>query len=383
MPVAILPDDVILTIIETCRHLERDREKTLAAMCRLSKRYKAAAERALYSRVEVRASSWQAHLVIPGTLLDTLVHEAKFRTLVKSVTLRIAEQHAHHPQLARLVRDLPNLNVISLSYGLTAAINQLLTQNIAHMQNPESDEAGLLLQTQSANSSANRLALSAIPLPASTIPPSRTVVTSLSVAHLRDPDIFATFTSAFCSTLTHLCLPLRVGLGDHSLVNLRNLRHLSLVNERLEVDDFVEAILHVESILASTGSSTTFISIAFEGVLVAEERDSSPPTRALYGWPAPRLLIPATASQVPASSRYVLAAIPSQIQHVSLSTSFFVADDVATYVLGTLRPLALNTLRVGGAIGQGFKEFARTRRAWYADFERTMERAGIEVTAME
>ncbi|BGP42279.1 hypothetical protein JCM10450v2_006372 [Rhodotorula kratochvilovae] len=214
MSVASLPDDVVLLIIDACDLLEKDRGKTLAALCRLAKRYKAAAERALYSRVKLR-THWEPQPVVPGTALHTLVQESRLRASVKSIILRIPDEHAQDPQVASLLEDLPNVEEILLCYRATQADAQVFPQN-----------------------------------------------------------------------------------------------------------------------------------------------------------------------NVPASSKVILAAIPSQIQHLSLVTSCLLADDVATYVLGPSRPPALMTLRLGGAVGQGFKEFARTKSAWYADFERTMEEAGVELTTV-
>ncbi|BGP42359.1 hypothetical protein JCM10450v2_006453 [Rhodotorula kratochvilovae] len=84
-------------------------------------------------------------------------------------------------------------------------------------------------------------------------------------------------------------------------------------------------------------------------------------------------------ADIPSSSKEILDAIPSNIQHLSLVTSFFAADDIAAFLLGADRPPGLRTLRLGGGVGQGFKEFARTKKAWYAAFEWKMEKAGIEL----
>ncbi|BGP42370.1 hypothetical protein JCM10449v2_006375 [Rhodotorula kratochvilovae] len=256
-----LPDELVLMIIETCDYLEMDREKTLAALCRLAKRYREGAERLLYSRVELQPHG-QGHPGVPGTALHTLARRTTLRPYVNSVDLNIERKYAQDADVWGVLQDLPNVEEISLH---------------------------LLFDT----------------MPAS--------------------DRF---------------------LGQRN-IHLRGLRvqgHPSILRELMQRHPAAFAAL----------------------------------TRLDFHLPLTAL----TSYDIPSSLKDLLAAIPPQVEHLSLVTSFFRADDVATYILGLSRPRALRTLRLGGAVGQGFKEFARTKRAWYADFEWKMEKAGIELTTV-
>ncbi|BGP50523.1 hypothetical protein JCM10450v2_006442 [Rhodotorula kratochvilovae] len=324
MPVAILPDDVVLLVIETCDHLEKDRHKTLAALCRIAKRCKGAAERVLYSRVELEADSSAAQPVTPGTPLHTLVNVPRLRPNVQSVTLEISNEHAELPPVVDLLSDLKN-------------VEELSTHSAAF-------------------SSVTRLVLGTILINAATAPPFCAGVTSFSIEYLDDPRAFVSFTSAFASHLTHLRLPIVHQLQGHGLATFPKLKHLSLVGKGFTAQALAGSNPHVASLLATAASLTTLVSLEFKSVLVDVAKSA--------------LASPTKLSEV----------TPSQIQHLSLVTSFFRAEDVASYLLGASRPPALKTLRLGGAVGQGFNEFARTKSEWYADFEGTMEQAGVELT---
>ncbi|BGP42363.1 hypothetical protein JCM10450v2_006457 [Rhodotorula kratochvilovae] len=377
MPVATLPNDVVLLVIETCEKLEKDRYKTLAALCRLTKRYQGAAERELYSRVELEADFPAAQPVTPGTPLYTLVHVPRLRPNVKSVTLKISDEHTKLPPIVDVLSDLKNVEELSVPHLARQASNIFLAQGNLRIRSVRTEELGMhvrrVLQTYSAAfSSVTRLVLG---------------VTSFSIEYLDDPRAFVSFTSAFASHLTHLRLPIVHQLQGHGLATFPNLKHLSLVGKGFTAQALAGSNPHVASLLATAASLTTLVSLEFKSVLVDVAKTvldyvamSSRGARATLGTPPNS--VNAILSQALASPTKLSEVIPPQIKYLSLVTSFFRAGDVASYLLGASRPPALRTLRLGGGVGEGFKEFARTKRAWYADFERTMEEAGVEVTTV-
>ncbi|BGP50509.1 hypothetical protein JCM10450v2_006428 [Rhodotorula kratochvilovae] len=264
MPVATLPDELVLMIIDTCDRLEKDREKTLAALCRLAKRYREGAERVLYSRIELRPGSRVP--VAPRTALHTVVHETRLRPHVKWLGLFI-------------------------------------------------DDA-----------------------------------------------------------LTSICLPLGYQLQNHSLAAFRNLQHLSLVGKGVKVKEYTDLIPGVESILATAASLATFVSLAIEGTLVTSE-----PVEGDFMSLDP---VPAAPSEVPPSSRNILAAIPSQIQHLSLVTSFFRPNDVAAFLSGSPRPPRLRTLRIGDEVGRGLHALMGEQGGPFEGLASALEEAGVELTTV-
>ncbi|BGP42364.1 hypothetical protein JCM10450v2_006458 [Rhodotorula kratochvilovae] len=377
-----LPDDVVLLVIETCEKLEKDRYKTLAVLCRLAKRYQGAAERELYSRVELEADFPAAQPVTPGTPLYTLVHVPRLRPNVKSVQLDIERKHAQDAHVWGVLQDLPNVEEITLHlFSSTKTVSdRFLGHGHIHLRglSVEGDTAILreLMQRHPAAFAAlTRLDLQYLPDPVPA-PHACTAVTSLSLKYLTAPDTFATFTSTFSASLTSLSLPLGAQLASHTLASFQNLKHLSLFCVELNIKGLEEAIPCVKALLATAASLPSFVSLAIEGALFVDILD-------IPGWGCnPPLWARATPQDIPSSSEEIFAAIPSQVQHLSLITSFFRANDVAAFLLGADRPPGLRTLRLGGGHGQGFKEFAGTKSEWYADFERTMEDAGVEVTTM-
>ncbi|BGP42349.1 hypothetical protein JCM10449v2_006354 [Rhodotorula kratochvilovae] len=393
MPVAILPDDVVLLVIETCDHLEKDRHKTLAALCRIAKRCKGAAERVLYSRVELEADSSAAQPVTPGTPLHTLVNVPRLRPNVQSVTLEISNEHAELPPVVDLLSDLKNVEELSVPHLAGWASTIFLAQENLRICSVCTQELSMharrVLQTHSAAfSSVTRLVLGTILINAATAPPFCAGVTSFSIEYLDDPRAFVSFTSAFASHLTHLRLPIVHQLQGHGLATFPKLKHLSLVGKGFTAQALAGSNPHVASLLATAASLTTLVSLEFKSVLVdvaKSVRDnvalSSRGARATLGTPPSS--VNAILSQALASPTKLSEVTPSQIQHLSLVTSFFRAEDVASYLLGASRPPALKTLRLGGAVGQGFNEFARTKSEWYADFEGTMEQAGVELTTVD
>ncbi|BGP42378.1 hypothetical protein JCM10450v2_006472 [Rhodotorula kratochvilovae] len=384
MPVATLPDDVVLLVTDTCDHLERDRGKTLAALCRLAKRYKGAAERVLYSRVELDADSSAAQPVTPGTPLYTLVHVPRLRPYVKSVTLEISDEHTKLPPVVDVLSDLKNVEELSVPALAGRASHIFLAQGNLHIRSVRTEELGMyarrVLQRYSATfSSLTRLVLRTISVYAPPAPPFCAGVTSLSVEFLAEPKAFVTFTSAFASHLTRLRLPMTSLLQGCSLAVFPHLKHSSLFT-RITAQGLVEAIPHATSVLHTADSLTSFVPLGIEGVLLVRE---STPEGPRYTEQVACVFGDETLAEIPALSTRLLQAIPPQIQHLSFVTFLFRADDVAAFLLGPSRPPALRTLRLGDGVGQGFKEFARTRSAWYADFARTMEEAGVELTTVE
>lgn len=81
-----LPDALVLMVAEQC--VQWWKRKTLASLCRLAKRFKAPAERLLYSHVflELRAPNAQPEA---RSVLYALVHFPRYRPLVKCVYLAI------------------------------------------------------------------------------------------------------------------------------------------------------------------------------------------------------------------------------------------------------------------------------------------------------
>ncbi|BGP42333.1 hypothetical protein JCM10449v2_006338 [Rhodotorula kratochvilovae] len=374
MPVASLPDELVLMIIDTCDHLEKDREKTLAALCRLAKRYKGAAERLLYSRVELQPHG-QGQPGVPGTALHTLARRTTLRPYVKSVDLNIERKHAQDAHVWGPAEH-EEIMLHLLSSVITAG-DRFLGHGHIHLRGIRAEGYTTILRDlmqrhPAAFAALTRLDLEHLPAP---VPPSYacTSVTSFSLNYLTAPDTFATFTSTFSACLTSLRLPLTTRLTDHTLAGFWNLEQLSLFRVGLNTEWLEEAIPCVKAFLATAASLPSFISLAIEGTLVVDNsgRGCNPP-----------LWVRATPQDIPRSSKEILNAIPSQIQHLSLVTSFFRAEDVASYLLGPLRPPALRTLRLGGCVGEGFKEFAGTKKAWYAAFEWKMEKAGIELTTV-
>ncbi|BGP50431.1 hypothetical protein JCM10450v2_006350 [Rhodotorula kratochvilovae] len=379
MPPATLPDELILTIIEMWNWLEKGRQKTLAALCLLAKRYRDGAERALYSRVELRADSW-ADLML-GSPLGTLLCKPSLRPYVSSVELDIADEFVQDAPVVSLLQGMPNVRAISLHGSSTRASDMLLSQDNLLIGSlkcyASADQAGALLQQYSAVfSMLDCLEFATVPsLPPGTVV-SCTAVTSLSIALPCGAAAFVTFTSPFASNFTSLRIPISPRSENHNLASFRNLEYLALACHKFSVVNFKRASSLVTSILATTTSFPSFVSLAVEGNLYVDVDGTPGP----FGQGRTRFL--ASPLQVPPSSKEILDAIPSQVQHLSLVTNFLLAGNVATFLLGPSRPRGLRTLRLGGAVGQGFKEFARSRSAWYADFERTMEEAGVELTTV-
>ncbi|BGP50546.1 hypothetical protein JCM10450v2_006465 [Rhodotorula kratochvilovae] len=377
MPVATLPVELVLTIIETCIHLEKDREKTLAALCRLAKRYKGSAERLLYSRVALVA--WHERNPFPRwSAMHTLKHDPRLGACVKSVELLIADEYVQDPLVATVLQDLPNVEEISLAHSSTAAIEQLLTQNDVLVRGLKSgahpnDVSTLLRDHAAAFTALARLDLEYLPI----LAPPISTITSLSLMYLDTPEFFTSFTSPFSSSLTSLRLPLGTQLAKHTLAAFRNLKHLSLFHIplfhiHLDTEGLEEAIPCVKPLLATTASLAVFDSLAVEGTLFVKTFTAG----------SENLLASATGMGASRPSKAILDAIPSQIQRLSLVTNIVLAHDLATFLSGLSRPCGLRTLRIGRVVGRGLQALMSEEDGPFSRLAKVLEEAGVEVTTV-
>ncbi|GAA5930651.1 hypothetical protein JCM3775_003833 [Rhodotorula graminis] len=84
--------------------------------------------------------------------------------------------------------------------------------------------------------------------------------------------------------------------------------------------------------------------------------------------------------ELPASSNDILLALPPHLRHLSLVTNAIRPVDLATYLIGPLRPIGLRILSLGHALGSGFRAILDDADGVHGALAGELERAGIEVT---
>lgn len=109
-----LPDEVVIMTIEWCDYLPCQRTTTLAALCRLSRRYTVGAQRALYSRVSICTDgTWYG----PGHgAASALIGAPHLHPWVRSVELRGRGAPSEEHDAAEILGLLPSVDELVCRY---------------------------------------------------------------------------------------------------------------------------------------------------------------------------------------------------------------------------------------------------------------------------
>ncbi|GAA5843081.1 hypothetical protein JCM9279_001855 [Rhodotorula babjevae] len=333
-----IPDELVLKVITTCNDLAQERTRTLASLCRLSKRYRPLASALLYSHVYLSAYDG----VRTGTALHTLLWSPQLRVSVKSVKLSLDDSAvAKEPAIALLLGDLVNVDSIEAYYVEFALRKLLASPSVRRV-----DEPGAL---------------------GPRAPSSRI---SLAVDDHLEATFFAPLTATFATELVGLRLPLWDNLAHFDLGACFRLEHLAFAVGPMRGAAPYSPVFQAATVaLAMAHSLPALKSFAISGTLLVVD-----PTRMEY---IDRFL-PMRRHQVPPTARALLYAIPRQIQHLSLVTNAFHPSDVAAYLMSVYRPPRLRTVRVGDEVGRGLAEIMRDE----AGVAAALEGAGIEMTTV-
>ncbi|TNY23789.1 hypothetical protein DMC30DRAFT_280066 [Rhodotorula diobovata] len=381
-----LPDELIVEVIEWCDRLADMRTATLASLCRVSKRYQEAAERRLYSGINLQDAvlgSGRSAKVRKRSAVGTLMRQARLRPLVKALYVT-RDEDAETDLFAGLLGKLTNVEEVDCQ--CRAGCLQKLSDLLAHgnvrlraIRVPAWDDnlQAVVRNHPHVFSALERVCLT-WPTANLTMP---ALAPSLRALHI-SLDGSATFAAALAAscrdTLVHLRIPIPRSGQTHDFAGFRHLQSLVLaVTAELGAIGWGEAAPHLVLTLHSMAALTSLRSFAVEGRLVI--------TRPLWGPPgefAPIGSAVTNPAEFPSSSKRILAAIPPQIRHLSLVTSCFLADDVAAYLRSTDRPRELATLRIGDEVGRGVAGILGDSTGPFGSLADTLARAGVDVTTV-
>ncbi|GAA5910105.1 hypothetical protein JCM8208_000957 [Rhodotorula glutinis] len=361
-----IPDELVLMVIKWCDSLVDKRGKTLAALCLLAKRFTAAAERFLYSDVVLETP------LEAGTALSALGQHPRLRKFVMTVDL-----YLDHDSLGDLKDGIVHVlcgmpNVQHLVAGPAEPATRLL---LAHPDcrlrsvnwHPwDDDHARLLVDRPAAFTRLEHADVKFEDGFSVGPPPVLPSMRSLSVSGGHGLPAFGLFTAPLVGQLTYLTIV----VWSHPLesANLSAWTRL----ERLEIYSWISyhrgqlerSIPSVVAILQSV--PRTSVLATFDLHLVADEKGG------VSGAETPFAL--------PAASNDLLLALPPCVRHLSLFTNAIRPLDLATYLIGPLRPSSLRTLRLGHALGRGFRTILDDADGPHGALAGELERAGIEIT---
>jgi len=353
-----LPDEVILDIIDWCGHLDGARpirlpyarNQTLAALCRLGKRFRANAERVLYARVAFWSPSSES-------AVRALYDRPDLRQHVRAVDFAVLDAGLDRDKrVAHVVRDLPNLDEVNIRTLGPAAQAMLFSASERPLRrvriiDPQGDVRPLLRQHARRLAHVKELHIASIcgdpgqPLR----PIDLAELVSLSTSLPRSWDTFATCTAVAQANLVHLSLPLSQELGAYRLGVFPSLKSLHLRNTTGTGYGLCRPPSSADLVFVLR-TARALASLALEGDL---SRASSP--------------------HLDPSFAHVLAALPPSLEHLTLlacdwggTSRAGLADVAAAYLVGGARAPALRSVRVGGGkgvIAQRFRELAVRRAA--------------------
>ncbi|GAA5920833.1 hypothetical protein JCM3775_003969 [Rhodotorula graminis] len=384
-----LPDELIFIIIEWCAYLEgdRERERTFAALCLLSRHYKPAAERHLCSRVTITGKV-HAQGIFVSSAAQVVARRPELRQHVQSVAYGMIESPyvEEHLSIAALLVLLPNVEELVEPDWYSPALACMLASARVRIRR-------LFMDTWQDSDA----------LPLENYPPVFSALRHLRIQHLDNWDWFTLppvlrrlTTLAFGRSVNGLNIIYRdpedeaflppnldtlsfpldlVHDSSSALADCQRLRHFAIVGEA-SVAKYRTAIGQLAALLYAT--PPTVLSISIDATLRIYTGDGKGNERVVADQEVLPILIPP-------SSTDLLAAIPQQVEHLSLVTNCFRAVDVAIYLLSTSRPRALKRLRVGGDVGRGLGWIlygGGAEGTRYAGLKTQLERDGVIVTTV-
>jgi len=367
-----LSDELALMVVECPDRLPDEREQTLAALCRLARRFRANAERVLYSRVDL-SSSWD------GSVMRTLYERPELRPLVKAVDLTFAHSDLDD-RVEQVLRELPNLQELSLRAPDPTAQGVLLSApgppiRRLRLVHPWDDVRPLLSRYPERLVGVRVLHIANIGGDA--VQPPRPIelpkLALLSTSIPCDWPTFSSSSSLFRMSLTSLTLPLSRELGAYDLHAFTALRTLRLCDTYRAGYGSCRPPSAAD-LVAVFGTCRQVTSLGLEGDLSRASSKKSDPSFAA-----------------------ALAALPPGLEHLALLARTWagpscagLADAVAAYVTGEARSPALRTLRLGGGQGAVAERFRalKVRQSDGQDDERVslsawLSEVGVEVTTVD
>ncbi|KPV73506.1 uncharacterized protein RHOBADRAFT_45469 [Rhodotorula graminis WP1] len=364
-----LPDELVVMVIDWCDHLDDKRLGTLAALCRLSKRFTPVAERLLYS--DLVLNSYPGEPLNTNSALYALIKHPRLRRLVKKVDLYIENESLDDmsDEIIHVLCGMPNIQDM-LAPALPAARLVLANPECRLLSfNPfrwDNDAASLMVDRPTAFTVLQHVGVEFEDGLTNGPPPVLPAFSSLAVRRGHELPAFALFTAPLAGQLTDLVIyhsSNPFSPADLSAwIRLRRLEvYTWVLHDRVQLDRSIPGVV---AILQSVPRSPVFTSFALR--LVASESGSTAGAEASF--------------ELPASSNDILLALPPHLHHLSLVTNAIRSVDLATYLLSSLRPPALRTLRVGHALGSGFRAILDDADGVHSALAGELERAGIEVT---
>ncbi|BGP50378.1 hypothetical protein JCM10450v2_006297 [Rhodotorula kratochvilovae] len=377
MPAVTLPDALVRTVIQTCDGLPTERDKTLASFCRLAKRYKKDAERVIYSRVTLFGD---LRIWAEGSLVITLALTPRLAKLVQHLTLDIDETCE---ELDALLRQLPSVTEIVV-YQMCEdyftgqnAVRRLFehhNRKLTSIGMYEFDKhvVGYIYYNPTAYPRLKHLTLANVPEEGPVPLPK---LTSLNLLGVASYDIFAEFATPLARKLTSLSLSIADAswTADYDLSAFRRLERLEVKCWSVRPKDCASAAEEVQNLLQTIAKLKRLSMLCIVGSIAilpytvvhrAEQEDVPSP------------------SEARASFKTVLDALPSQVEHLSLTGSLFDAEDVAAFVLSARHPAALRTLRLTDELGERFRALLHGHIAEEWNLAQRLEQLGVELTTV-
>ena len=380
-----LPDELVLLIVEWCAYFEDndERKRTFAALCLVSRRYKPAAERHLYSRLTLTSEVLDKGATVTSAA-QTLARRPELRQHVKSAAFdEIGPSFVEeHTSVAALFLLLPNIEELVKPYWDSPALACMLTSAQARIRRLVVDrfdiDADMVLDAHPQVFSALReLRVERLDEAAwYELPRSLRCIKTLAFEHTVHADNIMWLDqneTFFPPDLKTLSFPLRlVGDASSALDDCQQLHQLGVVGEA-SVSEYAAALPQLVKLLDATPPSVLSISIDARLRIYAPDSEGRVATE--------QDVLPVL---IPSASTNLLGAIPLDIEHLSLVTNCFRAVDVAIYLLSTRRPRALKTLRIGGDVarGLGWILYGEGVTGRYAALRGQLERDGVVVTSV-
>ncbi|GAA5900373.1 hypothetical protein JCM8208_005343 [Rhodotorula glutinis] len=354
-----LPDELVLLIVDYCAYLEdnRERERTFAALCLLSRRYKQAAERHLYSRLTLTREVLVKG-VSAGSATETLARRVELRPHVHAIEYECAypQDVNEHPSVAALLLLLPSIEELVEPNIHSAALAAALRSGHVRIRRVvvaewEDDVDEFVKVHKQAFSCVRGLRLDYLNnFGLFGFPPALRGITSLVVdSFVENGYLLNEGAALYPPSLESITLPLVTTWRDadtptpsSTLAACQHLGHFGVAGQG-DVEEYEQAIPPLAFMLHSAPAS--LLSVSIDATLRVRT------TGKAANWElfTDQEVLPI---RIPSSSTDLLEAIPVQVEHLSLVTNCFRAIDVAVHLVGARRPRALKTLRLGGDVGR-------------------------------
>ncbi|GAA5855979.1 hypothetical protein JCM9279_001394 [Rhodotorula babjevae] len=405
-----LPADLILAVIKSCEHLETQRESTLAALCLLSRQYTSAAQRSLYSHLDLdralRAVDFGLDFDLdyfdPGfdlagmakkTSLETLIKKPELRPYVKRVSARRVSEEFERAGARAVFEDLPNVDSLAGTAN-PEILHRILRQTGVRLKNFEifawdDTSAQLVDDHRDAFEALKSLRFHWFSLG----PPSNLEhVETLTILHGIDvPELFA-FTASFRHALKRLDLGVLPHLHELDINHYPRLDQFNIIFPELDDLSGTEA---AHDVVACLGSASALSSLGLWDAMSGEARvefEFGQHFEQMYG-PMRHLLHAAVQHRGQSSSSDLLRALPASLEHLTIVADDFPVHLLASYLAGPSRPPSLATLSIGGELGRKLRDSVNRARAACATspfrtslygtqistLAGVLERAGIEL----